>query len=181
MKKKLREAAAELPASASRISFLYIGRPYVGGFFLHHQRGACRQRYQLCARQGEGKEGGQAGLPRRQQHRTESADGQTLLARRGADGHAAAAGGIQAQGRKAVLAHRAVSAAGGLSGLDDGAVEQVLQELCGGTGRYPLQMGAGEGQGRQACHRQKDGTAQGEGERQAQYVSQKSVCSHCTL
>ena len=29
------------------------------------RRGACRQRYQLCARQGEGKEGGQASLPRR--------------------------------------------------------------------------------------------------------------------
>jgi hypothetical protein len=31
---KLREAAAESPASASRISFLHIGRPSVGGFFV---------------------------------------------------------------------------------------------------------------------------------------------------
>ena len=71
---------------------------------------------------------------------------------------------------KAVLAYRTVSAAGGLSGLDDGAVEQVLQGLCGGAGRYPLQMGAGEGQGRQACHRQKNGTTKGQGERQTHHA-----------
>ena len=83
------------------------------------------------------------------------------------------------------------SSTGGLPELDDGAVEQVLQGLCGGAGRYPLQMGAGEGQGRQACHRQKNGTAQGEGERQAHDAGQKPVyrnrplrhgqaaCTHC--
>ena len=79
--------------------FLYIGRPSVGGFFRHHQRGACRQRYQLCARQGEGEEGGQARLSRLQQHRAEPDDGQAVLARGRADGHATPTGNLQAQGR----------------------------------------------------------------------------------
>ena len=49
---------------------------------------ACRQRYQLCARQREGEEEGQACLPRFQQHRTEPDDGQAVLTRGRADGHA---------------------------------------------------------------------------------------------
>lgn len=58
---------------------------------------------------------------------------------------------------------------------------QVLQGLCEGARLDGLQNRGGEGQGRLSCHRQADGKAQGEGERQAHNAGQESVHCHRPL